>query len=99
MTGVFSGGHMQRREFITLIGGAAAAWPLAAQAQQAERVWRVGVLAGFTQAEGVPLVEAFRDRLKELGWTEGRNLTIDARFTSGNFKALDRKSTRLNSSH
>ena len=79
---------MKRREFITLLGGAAAVWPLVARAQQPDRVRRVGVLAGFTEAEGVPLVEAFRDRLKELGWTEGRNLSIDARFTSGDFKAL-----------
>jgi len=79
---------MKRREFITLLGGAAAVWPLVARAQQPDRVRRVGVLAGFTEAEGAPLVEAFRDRLKELGWTEGRNLSIDARFTSGDFKAL-----------
>jgi hypothetical protein len=68
---------MKRREFITLLGGAAAVWPLVARAQQPDRVRRVGVLAGFTEAEGAPLVEAFRDRLKELGWTEGRNLSID----------------------
>jgi putative ABC transport system substrate-binding protein len=69
---------LKRREFITLIGGAAAAWPLAARAQQGERVRRVGVLAGAA-AEGDPYAQAFqaifRQTLQQLGWTEGRNVT------------------------
>ena len=63
-----------RREFITLLGGAAAAWPLAARAQQPERMRRVGVLMGITKdAEGQARVAAFRDGLTDLGWIEGRN--------------------------
>jgi putative tryptophan/tyrosine transport system substrate-binding protein len=76
---------MRRREFITLIGGAAAAWPLAARAQQTERVRRIGVLTGIanepdTQARHA----AFLQELRQLGWTEGRNVRIDARWAAGN---------------
>ena len=72
---------MRGREFITLLGGAAAAWPLAAQAQQGERERRIGVLVGF--AENDPLAEAhiaaFREGLQQLGWREGA-IRIDVRF-------------------
>ena len=78
---------MQRREFITLIGGAAAAWPLAARAQQPERMRRIGVLSGGpatddpdNQARWVTLTQA----LQQLGWIEGRNLQIDYRLSEGN---------------
>jgi ABC-type uncharacterized transport system substrate-binding protein len=65
---------MRRREFITLLGGAAAAWPLAARAQQpASAKWRVGMLAGTRR------VDVFRRALRELGYLESNNLTIDAR--------------------
>jgi putative tryptophan/tyrosine transport system substrate-binding protein len=74
---------MQRREFITLLGSAAA-WPLAARAQQTGRLRRVGVLIPFPDDRG-PLVKnylsAFRQRLHELGWDEGRNIRFDYRFT------------------
>src|SRR4051812_7053679 len=73
---------MKRREFITLLGGAAAAWPFAARAQQGERVRRIGVLIGF--AESDPSVRtwlaAFRGALAKLGWTEGSNLRIELRW-------------------
>jgi putative tryptophan/tyrosine transport system substrate-binding protein len=73
--------NMQRREFITLLGGAAAAWPLAAPAQQAERVRRVGVLA--PAAVGTPLwqgyLAAFREELQKLGWSP-RNVAIEERW-------------------
>jgi ABC-type uncharacterized transport system substrate-binding protein len=77
---------MIRREFITLIGGAAAAWPLAARAQQAERMRRIGVLVGDTQdnPETQARVAAFRDGLERLGWSEGRNVRIHYRFAAGN---------------
>ena len=69
---------MRRREFITLLGGAAAAWPLAAQAQQAEPMRRIGVLAG--QENHLPEFEAFRKQLQDLAYVEGKNLAIDWRY-------------------
>jgi putative ABC transport system substrate-binding protein len=70
---------MRRREFITLLGGAAAAWPLAARAQQPERMRRIGVLSGLVESDPeTPLrVVAFRQALGKLGWSEGRDLVID----------------------
>ena len=69
---------MRRREFITLVGGAATAWPLAARAQQAERMRRIGVLMGVADdAQGQVRVKAFQQGLQELGWIEGRNVRID----------------------
>ena len=76
---------MKRREFITLIGGAVVAWPLAARAQQNERVRRIGVLTG-TRAEDLDnkaRLAAFEQALQQLGWTPGRNLRIDYRFAGG----------------
>jgi len=75
---------MKRREFITLLGGAATAWPLAARAQQGERMRRIGVLTGLaddpdTQAH----MAAFLQGLAQLGWTDGRNLRIDTRWAAG----------------
>ena len=73
---------MRRREFITLLGGAAAAWPLTVHAQQGERIRRVGVLMGY--AESDPAVQsylaAFRGALAKLGWTDGSNLRIELRW-------------------
>src|SRR5712691_8397067 len=67
---------MRRREFITLLGGAAVAWPLAVRAQQPVRMRRIGVLLGATEDDsGVqPGISAFRRALEELGWSEGRNV-------------------------
>ena len=77
---------MKRREFITLLGGAAVAWPLAARAQQGERVRRVGVLSNFAESdlEAQSMVEALHQTLQELGWVEGRNLRFDHRWAAGN---------------
>jgi putative ABC transport system substrate-binding protein len=74
---------MRRREFITLFGGAAAAWPLAARAQQSDRVRRIGVLMGFSEEDEVwqTYLATFRQRLQDLGWTEGRKVRFDYRFT------------------
>jgi putative ABC transport system substrate-binding protein len=75
---------VKRRKFITLLGGAAAALPLAARAQQAERVRRVGVLMGVADdTEGQARVKALQQGLQELGWIEGRNVRIDYRWTGG----------------
>src|SRR5262245_697758 len=72
---------MKRREFITLLGGAAAAWPLAGRAQQAERVRRIGVLMGVADdRDGQARVAAFKQGLQELAWTDGRNIQIEIRF-------------------
>ena len=75
---------MRRRDFITLLGGAAAAWPLAARGQPGERVRRVGVLMywGADDAEGQVRLAAFTQALKQLGWTDGRNLRIDTRWAT-----------------
>src|SRR5262245_369958 len=77
---------MKRREFITLFGGAAAALPLSAGAQQRDRMRRIGVLMNFTADDPVSLgrVTAFVQGLQELGWTIGRNLQIDYRWGAGN---------------
>ena len=76
---------MRRREFITLLGGAAAAWPLAARAQQPERVRRIAVLMNNAEddPEGQARAAAFRQGLQALGWIEGQNLRIDWRWTEG----------------
>jgi putative tryptophan/tyrosine transport system substrate-binding protein len=73
---------MQRREFITLLGGAAAAWPLAARAQQPDRVRRIGVLMGYAESdpEGQRCIKAFLQGLQELGWAPGRNVQIEYRW-------------------
>jgi putative ABC transport system substrate-binding protein len=73
---------MRRRDFITLLGGAAAAWPLAARAQQPERMRRIGVLlSGVADNPGVQVrLAAFEQGLQQLGWIEGRNLRIEYRL-------------------
>jgi ABC-type uncharacterized transport system substrate-binding protein len=77
---------MKRREFIRLLGGAAAAWPVAARAQQAERMRRIGVLITFpaNDLEGRTRLIAFSQALQQLGWTDGRNVRIDTRWGSLN---------------
>ena len=69
---------MQRREFITLLGGAAAAWPLSAHAQQAQRMRRIGVLTGLDENDPVyrSRLSAFTQALAGLGWTDGRNVAV-----------------------
>src|SRR5262245_54166324 len=73
---------VKRREFITLVGGMAAAWPFGAQAQQAVRVRRIGVLNPFVEndAEVRGNLTAFRQTLKKLGWSDGRNVRFDYRW-------------------
>jgi putative ABC transport system substrate-binding protein len=74
---------MRRRDFISLIGGTAAAWPLAARAQQPERVRRIGVLMAFAETATQSYVTAFRDALTRLGWAEGSNLRTEVRWAAG----------------
>ena len=77
---------MRRREFISLLGGAAAAWPLAAHAQQLERVRRIAVLQGGGDRDdprSQPNTAAFLQALQQLGWTDGRNVRIDYRWPAG----------------
>ena len=72
---------MRRRDFIRVVAGSASFWPLAARAQQAERMRRIGLLMGTADdREGQARVTAFKQRLEELGWTDGRNIQIATRF-------------------
>ena len=85
---------MRRREFIWLLGGAAAAWPLAARAQQADRARRVGILAGVaaaSDAETQAFHTIFRQTLQQLGWTEGRNVQYEHRSRSSGSIDLARR--------
>jgi putative tryptophan/tyrosine transport system substrate-binding protein len=77
--------HTRRREFIALIGGTAAAWPIATRAQQRERMRRVGVLTPFAadDAEGQARLTAFAQALQQAGWTLGQNLRLDYRWGDG----------------
>ena len=77
---------MRRREFITLIGSAVAAWPLTARALQAERMRLIGVLMGWPESDprARSWVAAFRDALAKLGWMEGNNLRIELRWSAAN---------------
>jgi ABC-type uncharacterized transport system substrate-binding protein len=86
------GADMRRREFITLLCGTAAAWPLTARAQQAEPVRRLGMLINFTNddQEAKRRIGAFLKKLSELGWTDGKNLHIDYRW------GVDREIIRKN---
>jgi putative ABC transport system substrate-binding protein len=81
---------MRRREFITLLGGAAAAWPHGVIAQPADRMRRIGVLIALAEndPQAQANIAAFRRGLQELGWTEGRNIRIDYRFAGGNIERM-----------
>jgi putative tryptophan/tyrosine transport system substrate-binding protein len=76
---------MKRRQFITLLGGAGASWPLAARAQQRDGVRRIAVLMDTeeTNTDGQARIAAFRQGLQQLGWTEDRNIRIDLRWGGG----------------
>jgi ABC-type uncharacterized transport system substrate-binding protein len=88
---------MRRREFVTLIGSAAAAWPLAARAQQAHRIRRIGLLMNLSEndVEAQRLITAFRKGLAQLGWTDGRNLRIDDRWAGGDVGQITTYATEL----
>jgi putative ABC transport system substrate-binding protein len=88
---------MKRREFITLLGGAAAAWPLAVGAQQPERMRRIGILMGSAESDSDSQIRlaAFRQALRELGWSEGRNLRIDYRWTATDLDRMRAQAAEL----
>jgi putative ABC transport system substrate-binding protein len=75
--------HVKRREFISLLGGVAAVWSLAAHAQQSGKLPTIGYLGQSTLAVESQRVTAFVQRLRELGWTEGRNVAIEYRWSEG----------------
>jgi len=88
---------MRRREFIKVIAGSAVAWPLAARAQQTERMRRIGVLMNLTADDPVAKARtgALQQSLQQLGWTEGRNLQVDYRWTAGGDDELRRYAEEL----
>jgi putative ABC transport system substrate-binding protein len=91
-------GQMERRTFITLLGSAAAAWPLAARAQQAERMRRIGFLTGGARPDdqdAQAFVAAFLGELQQLGWTVGRNVQIDYRWGMGSADSNRRYAAEL----
>ena len=88
---------MTRREFITLLGGAAVAWPLAARAQQGEQMRRIGALMNLAEndPEGQARNAAFLQGLQQLGWTDGRNVRIEYRWTLGDADRIRKYVTEL----
>src|SRR5437588_13090604 len=83
---------LKRREFITLLGGAAATWPLAARAQQTLKAARIGYL---TLRSPMSADDAFFQGLRDLGWIEGQNIIIERRFASGNIDQLKDSAAEL----
>ena len=81
--------NLRRRDFITLVGGAAA-WPLAARAQQSDRVRRIGVLMPYDENDPEPKrrYSAFTQALAALGWTEGRNVRMELRWGGGDINRI-----------
>src|SRR5512132_2893551 len=88
---------MKRRQFITLLGGAAVALPLAARAQQPERMRRIGVLMSLAESdpEAQARVAAFRKGLQTLGWAEGRNVRFDIRWAANDAALMQRFAKEL----
>ena len=87
---------MRRREFILLIGGAAATWPLAARAQEPSGVRRIGVLMNISDdPEGKARLAAFRQSLEQLGWIDGRNVRIDTKWADGDVERIRRLATEM----
>jgi hypothetical protein len=78
---------VKRRQFITLLGGAAA-WPLAARTQQPAKISRVGFLANSTAVLEANLVAPFREGLRDLGYVEGQNISIEYRWAEGSMNAF-----------
>ena len=83
---------MRRREFITLVGGAATTWPLAARAQRTDRMRTVSMLLGVAEKdpEAINRVKAFRLGMRDLGWIEGRNVQIEYRFAGTDPESINK---------
>ena len=88
---------MRRRDFITLLGGVAVGWPLAARAQQPERIRRIGALMNFRSnaTEGQARIAAFIQALQKLGWNEGSNVRTDVRWAGDDTERYRRYSEEL----
>jgi putative ABC transport system substrate-binding protein len=85
---------MKRREFITLLGGAAA-WPLAARAQQAGKVWRIGWLTGASREATPSLPSAFLQGMRDLGYVEGRDFVMESRYAEGKYEQFPELAAEL----
>src|SRR4030095_10512076 len=92
---------MRRREFINLFGSAAVAWPLAARAQQADRMRRVGIVMPYARGdtENEARLQAFKQELEKLGWVGGRNVQFDEHWTTDNMDLLRGPAARLRASN
>src|SRR5262249_34369746 len=88
---------MRRRDFIIIVGGAAAAWPLAARTRPSERMRRIGVLMAYAEndSEAQAWIAGFREGLRTLGWTEGGNISLDVRWATGEREAIERFAKEL----
>src|SRR5215510_2871218 len=82
--------YIGRRKFMAALGSAAVAWPIATRAQQGERVRKIGVLQGLApnDPEYNRRIAGFRQGLRELGWVEGRNITLEIRYPEGKLDRL-----------
>ena len=79
---------MRRREFVTFLGTATVVWPAMARAQQPAKTYRIGYLSGGAEAAQRHFLASFRRRMDELGYVDGKNLSIEARFAGGKFEGL-----------
>jgi putative tryptophan/tyrosine transport system substrate-binding protein len=88
--------HIERRKFLATLSGAAA-WPIAARAQQADRVRRIGVLMAYAESdqEGQAWVAAFREEFQKLGWRDGHNIRIDSRWAAAEVESRQRLAKEL----
>jgi putative ABC transport system substrate-binding protein len=90
---------MRRREFITLIGGAAAAWPFAAHVQQPGQIRHIGVLVGLASNADDPIageiLRPFREAMQQAGWIEGKNIGVDYRFGGGDPAKINASAAEL----
>jgi putative tryptophan/tyrosine transport system substrate-binding protein len=87
--------HIARRKFLATLLGGAAAWPLGARAQQGGKVWRIGLLSGATREGAAPNFDAFLQGMRELGYAEGRDFILEARFAGGRYERFPELAAEL----